>query len=131
MATAPPRTKAYLLKTRSSPTWVEVELELGEANLRCLANQYSTWVDDELTLGDYRAKVSSGEPVVVFDFRRDQLAITWLRQFYRGGFQVSQDDSRRWLVALVHPSGFGNVLDLMTDRAVWRQWRAALPDNAD
>jgi hypothetical protein len=29
---------------------------------------------------------------------------------------------------LIYPTGFGSVLDLMTDRAVWRQWREALPD---
>ena len=128
MATAPPRTTAYLLRSRTSSSWVDVELELGEANLRCIACEYSAWVDDESELLDYEAKLSSGEPAVVFDFRRDRLTITWLRQFYRGGFQVGQDDSRRWLVTLVQPSGFGSVLDLMTDRAVWRQWRAALPD---
>lgn len=127
MATPPPRTRAHLLRTRSSSSWLTVELELGEANLRCVTREYCRWVDEELALGDCEAQLSSGNPVVVFDFRRDRLAITWLRQFYRGGFQVSQDDSRRWLVALVQPTGFGSVLDLMTDRAVWRQWRAALP----
>jgi hypothetical protein len=128
MATAPPLTKAYLLRSRGSSSWVDVELELGEHNLRCTARQYSAWVAEELGCADYRARLSAGQPVVIFDFPRDRLAIIWLRQFYRGGFQVSQDDSRRWLVALVYPSGFGSVLDLMTDRAVWREWRAALPD---
>jgi hypothetical protein len=128
MATPPPRTKAYLLKSRGNSWWVNVELQLSDTNLRCVACQYSKWVDEELALTDYEAKMSAGEPVVIFDFGRDQLSIKWLRQFYRGGFQVSQGDSRRWLIALVHPSGFDNVLDLMTDRAVWRQWRAALPD---
>jgi hypothetical protein len=66
--------------------------------------------------------------LLIFDFPRDELTVTWLRQFYRGGFQVRLGDSRRWFIALVYPSGFGSVLDLMTDRAVWRQWRAALPD---
>jgi hypothetical protein len=129
MATAPPATKAYLLKSRSSPTWVNVELELGPSNLRCIAREYSKWVDDALELADYKSKLTSDEPVVIFDFPRDELTVTWLRQFYRGGFHVRLGDSRRWLIALVYPSGFGNVLDLMTDRAVWRQWRAALPDS--
>jgi hypothetical protein len=131
MATAPPRTKAYLLKSRSASSWVNVELELGATCVRCIACEYSTWVDEELGLTDYKSKLSSGEPVVIFDFRRDHSAIKWLRQFYRGGFQVSQDDSRRWLIALICPSGFGSMLDLMTDRAVWRQWRTALPDTPD
>jgi hypothetical protein len=130
MATAPPKTKAYLLKSRGNSWWVNVDLELGDDTLRCTAREYSKWVDEELALTDYRAKLSAEEPVVIFDFARDRLTINWLRQFYRGGFQVSQDDSRRWLVALVYPSGFNNVLDLMTDRAVWRQWRAALPDGS-
>ncbi|OMC13604.1 hypothetical protein [Mycobacterium sp. SP-6446] len=128
MATAPPQTKAYLLKNRGNSWWVNVELQLTDTNLRCVASEYSKWVDEELGLTDYKAKLSSGEPVVVFDFRRDQLTIKWLRQFYRGGFRVSQGDSREWLVSLVYPSGFGSLLDLMTDRALWRQWRAALPD---
>ena len=130
MATAPPGTKAYLLESRGSSSWLNVELELGEENLVCLAKDYSAWLAEELGLADYRAQLSAGQPVVIFDFRRDRLAITWLRQFYRGGFQVSQDDSRRWLVSLVYPGGFGSVLDLMTDRAVWRRWRAALPDTS-
>jgi len=107
--------------------WVDVEIELGDENLRCVTREYSWWVDEELGLLDYEAKISLGEPVVVFDYRRDQIETTWLRQFYRGGFQVSQGNSRRWLITLVYPSGFGSLLDLMTDRAVWRSWRSALP----
>lgn len=53
MATAPPRTKAYLLKSRSSSSWVDVELELDDTNLRCVAGEYSSWVDQELGLTDY------------------------------------------------------------------------------
>jgi hypothetical protein len=130
MTTAPPSTRAYLLKSRGSASWVNVELELGATSLRCLAREYSGWVDEELGLTDYRAKLSAGEPVVLFDFGRDELAMTWLRQFYRGGFQVRLGDSRRWLITLCYPTGFASVLDLMTDRAIWRQWRAALPDTA-
>jgi hypothetical protein len=128
MASAPPKTKAYLLKSRGNSWWVNVELQLTDTNLRCVACEYSQWVDEELGLTDYKAKLSAGEPVVIFDFPRDELTIKWLRQFFRGGFEVSQGDSRRWLVALIYPTGFGSLLDLMTDRAVWRQWRAALPD---
>ncbi|GLP76946.1 hypothetical protein TUM20983_40560 [Mycobacterium antarcticum] len=127
MATAPPWTTAYLLKSRSSSTWVDVEIELGDENLRCVTREYSRWVDEELGFLDYEATLSLGEPVVVFDYRRDQIETRWLRQFYRGGFQVSQGNSRRWLITLVYPSGFGSLLDLMTDRAVWRSWRSALP----
>jgi hypothetical protein len=130
MSSAPPHTKAYLLKSRGNSWWVNVELELTDTTLRCVASEYSTWVDEELGLTDYKARLSAGEPVVIFEFDRGELAIKWLRQFYRGGFQISQGDSRQWLVSLVYPSGFGNVLDLMTDRAVWRQWREALPETA-
>ncbi len=128
MASAPPKTKAYLLKSRGNSWWVNVELQLTDTHLRCVACEYSKWVDEELGLTDYKAKLDSGEPVVIFDFPRDQLTIKWLRQFFRGGFEVSQGDSRRWLVALIYPTGFGTMLDLMTDRAVWRQWREELPD---
>ena len=130
MSSAPPHTKAYLLKSRGNSWWVNVELELTDRTLRCVASEYSTWVDEELGLTDYKDRLAAGEPVVIFEFDRGQLAIKWLRQFYRGGFQISQGDSRQWLVSLVYPSGFGNVLDLMTDRAVWRQWREALPETA-
>lgn len=129
MATAPPRSKAYLLKSRSNTWWVNVELELTDTRLRCLASEYAKWVDAELGLTDYQAKLSAGEEVVIFDFPRDTLNLKWLRQFYRGGCEVSHADSRKWLVSLVYPSGFGSVLDLMTDRAIWRQWREALPDS--
>jgi hypothetical protein len=128
MATAPPKTKAYLLKSRGNSWWVNVELQLTDTNLRCVACEYSKWVDEELGLTDYQAKLSAGEPVVIFDFPRDQLTVKWLRQFFRGGFEVSHGDSRRWLVALICPTGFGSMLDLMTDRATWRRWREALPD---
>ena len=70
MASAPPRTKAYLLKSRANSWWVNVELELTDTNVRCLASEYSKWVDEELGLGDYKAKLSAGEEVVVFDFPR-------------------------------------------------------------
>lgn len=130
MSSAPPHTKAYLLKSRGNSWWVNVELELTDTTLRCVASEYSKWVDEELGLTDYKDRLAAGEPVVIFEFDRGQLAIKWLRQFYRGGFQISQGDSRQWLVSLVYPSGFGNVLDLMTDRAVWRQWREALPETA-
>jgi hypothetical protein len=130
MSSAPPHTKAYLLKSRGNSWWVNVELELTDTTLRCVTTEYSNWVDEELGLTDYQERLAAGEPVVIFEFDRGQLAIKWLRQFYRGGFQISQGDSRQWLVSLVYPSGFGNVLDLMTDRAVWRQWREALPETA-
>jgi hypothetical protein len=130
MASAPPHTKAYLLKSRGNSWWVNVELELTDAKLRCITREYSKWVDEELGLTDYKEKLAAGEPVVIFEFDRDQIAIKWLRQFYRGGFQISQGDSRQWLVSLVYPSGFGSLLDLMTDRAVWRRWREALPEAA-
>lgn len=130
MSSAPPHTNAYLLKSRGNSWWVNVELELTDTTLRCVASEYSKWVDEELGLTDYKERLAAGEPVVIFEFDRGQLAIKWLRQFYRGGFQISQGDSRQWLVSLVYPSGFGNVLDLMTDRAVWRQWREALPEVA-
>jgi hypothetical protein len=130
MSSAPPHTKAYLLKSRGNSWWVNVELELTDTTLRCVASEYSKWVDEELGLTDYKERLAAGEPVVIFEYDRRQLAIKWLRQFYRGGFQISQGDSRQWLVSLVYPSGFGSVLDLMTDRAVWRQWREALPEAA-
>ncbi|MEN4450473.1 hypothetical protein [Mycobacterium sp. SM3041] len=128
MATAPPRTKAYLLRSRTNTWWVNVELELTDTQVRCLASEYSKWVDDQLGLPDYKAKLSAGEEVVIFDFPRDAVTVTWLRQLYRGGCEVSRGNSRKWVVSLVYPSGFGSVLDLMTDRAIWRQWREELPD---
>ncbi|WP_167101411.1 hypothetical protein [Mycobacterium sp. DL592] len=130
MASAPPRSKAYLLKSRNNSWWVNVDLELTDSSVRCIASEYAKWVDQELGLTDYKAKLSAGEEVVIFDFPRDAATVTWLGQFYRGGCEVSYGDSRRWIVSLVYPSGFGSVLDLMTDRAIWRQWREELPGNA-
>jgi hypothetical protein len=127
MVSAPPRTKAYLLKSRANSWWVNVELELTDTQVRCIASEYSKWVDQELGLSDYEAKLSAGEEVVIFEFPRDEVSVKWLRQLYRGGCEVSCGDSRKWLVSLVYPSGFGTMLDLMTHRAIWRQWREALP----
>jgi hypothetical protein len=127
MATAPPRTKAYLLKSRGNSWWVNVELELTDTKVRCLASEYSKWVGEELGLGDYKAKLSAGEEVVIFDFPRDAVTVKWLRQFFRGGCEISCGDSRKWLVSLVYPSGLNTMLEVMTDRSIWRQWREALP----
>lgn len=85
VATAPERTTACLLKSRSSFTWVDVDIELGDENLRCVTREYSWWVDEELGFHDYEAKLSLGEPVVVFDFRCDQIETAWLTLFYRAG----------------------------------------------
>lgn len=130
MASAPPRSKAFLLKSRSNSWWVNVELELTDTQVRCIASEYSKWVDQELGLTDYKSKLSAGEEVLIFDFPRDAVTVKWLRQFYQAGCEVSCGDSRKWLVSLVYPSGFGSMLDLMTDRAIWRQWREELPGNA-
>lgn len=127
MASAPPRTKAYLLKSRANSWWVNVELELTDTHVRCIASEYSKWVGEELGRGDYKDKLTAGEEVVIFEFPRAAVNVTWLRQFYKGGFELSCGDSRKWLVSLVYPSGFGTMLDLMTDRSIWRQWREALP----
>ena len=81
---------------------------MTDTNLRCLACEYSKWVDEELGLGDYKAKLSAGEPVVIFDFPRDQLSIKWLRQFYRGGFEVS--------LAIRGVAGVAGVLRLVLAR---------------
>lgn len=127
MATAPPRTKAYLLKSRGNSWWVNVELELTDTKVRCLASEYSKWVGEEPGLGDYKAKLSAGEEVVIFDFPRDAVTVKWLRQFFRGGCEISCGDSRKWLVSLVYPSGLNTMLEVMTDRSIWRQWREVLP----
>jgi hypothetical protein len=127
MASAPPRTTAYLLKSRANSWWVNVELELTDTHLRCIASEYSKWVDEELGRSDYQAKLSAGAEVMVFEFPRAAVNVKWLRQFHKGGCEVSCGDSRKWLVSLVYPSGFGAMLDLMTDRSIWRQWREALP----
>ena len=129
MASAPPRSKAFLLKSRANSWWVNVELELTDTQVRCIASEYSKWVDLELRLTDYQAKLSAGEEVVIFDFPRDAATVKWLQQLYRGGCEVSFGDSRKWLVSLVYPAGFGTMLDLMTERKIWRQWREALPGN--
>jgi hypothetical protein len=127
MASAPPRSKAYLLKSRANSWWVNVELELTDTQVRCIASEYSKWVADELGQSDFKAKLDAGEEAVIFEFPRSEATVKWLRQFYRGGCEVSYGDSRKWLVSLVYPSGFGAMLDLMTDRSIWRQWREALP----
>jgi hypothetical protein len=127
MASAPPRTKAYLLKSRANSWWVNVELELTDTQVRCIASEYSKWVDEELGQSDFKAKLDAGQEAVIFEFPRSEVTVKWLRQLYRGGCEISCGDSRKWLVSLVYPSGFGSMLDLMTDRSIWRQWREALP----
>ena len=64
MSSAPPHTKAYLLKSRGNSWWVNVELELTDTTLRCVTTEYSKWVDEELGLTDYQERLAAGEPVV-------------------------------------------------------------------
>ena len=53
MSSAPPHTKAYLLKSRVNSWWVNVELELTDTTLLCVASEDSKWVDEELGLTFY------------------------------------------------------------------------------
>lgn len=127
MTSAVLSTPAYLLQNRANANFTKANLELTDTRLRCTLSEYAGWIDNELAITDYKARLSSGEPVVAFDFDRDQLAIKWLWQFYRGGFQVRQGNSRTWLVSLIYPSGVLSVMDLFSDGQLRKRWREALP----
>lgn len=102
-------------------------LELTDDKLRCTVTEYSKWVEKALGISDLRSRLQAGEAVAVFDFRRDQLKIKWLKQFLKAGFSVSEGGSRSWLVSLVYPTGILALVEVVDGWDVHHQWRWALP----
>ncbi len=86
----PPRAEVYLVENRLNPISTRAALELTDDNLRCTVKEYSKWVEKALGISDLRSRLQAGEAVAAFDFRRDQLKITWLKQFLKAGFSVSE-----------------------------------------
>jgi hypothetical protein len=125
----PPRADVYLVQNRLNPIPTRAALELGDRNLRCTVQEYSKWVEKALGVTDLRSRVHAGEPVVAFDFKRDQLKIKWLKQFLKAGFSVSEGDSRRWPVSLVYPIGVLSLVEVVDGWDVHHEWRQVLPPN--
>lgn len=127
-ASPPPTTKAYLLQNRTNAYFATCELELTASTLRCRVTSDTGWVAERLDIPDLGQRLAAREPVLAFDFQRGRMRLTWLRQFFRGGFTVGEPGSRTWLVSLVNPAGPLAMLDAFFERGVHRQWRAALPN---
>ncbi|KMO70788.1 hypothetical protein MCHLDSM_05681 [Mycolicibacterium chlorophenolicum] len=122
----PPRTEVYLVENRFTPFSTRAALELSEDSLRCTVKEYSKWVEKALGVSDLNSRLRAGEPVVAFDFRRDQLKIKWLWRFLRAGFSVSDGGSSRWLVSLVYPTGLLALVEVVDGWDVHNEWRRAL-----
>jgi hypothetical protein len=75
---------------------------------------------------DLKDRPAAGEAITAFDFRREHLDVTWLRQFMTGAFLVSEGGSRRWLVSLIYPSTLWSLIEAIEGRAIHKQWREAL-----
>lgn len=123
----PPRADVFLVKNRLNRTSTRAALELTDDNLRCTVKEYSKWVEKALGISDLRPRLQAGEAVAAFDFRRDQLKITWLKQFLSAGFSVSEGTSRCWLVSLVYPIGILALVEMVDGCDAHREWRRALP----
>jgi hypothetical protein len=130
MATAPPKSKVHLLQNRANAFHTVGELELTDTTLRCVLKQHSGWVEKELGIDDLKSRIKAGEEVVAFEFDRGRMEVEWPKQFGGGGFSVSQGDSRKWLCSLATPTGFWSIWDLMTERRIFKAWRAALAEPA-
>jgi hypothetical protein len=126
MATTPPRTSAYLLQNGTNAYFATCELELTDSTLRCRVTSDTKWFAKELGIPDLGLRLAAGTPVLAFEFRRDRMKIRWLRQFFGGGFKVSEPDSPTWLVSLVNPAGPLSMPDAFFERGIHKQWRAAL-----
>ena len=123
----PPRAEVYLVKSRLSPLSTRAALELTDDTLRCTVMEYSKWVEKALEISDLRSRLRAGQTVAAFDFRRDQLEITWLKRFLKAGFSVSSGGSRRWLVSRVYPTGVMALVEVVDGWDVHHEWRWALP----
>lgn len=122
----PPRTEVYLVQNRVTPFSTRAALELTEDTVRCTVEEYSMWVEKALGVSDLDSRLRSGDAVVAFEFRRDQLKIKWLWRFLRSGFSVSDGSSSRWLVSLVYPSGLLTLVEVVDGWDVHNEWRRAL-----
>jgi hypothetical protein len=124
--TPPPQTKVYLLQNRANSFFAVGELELTDTTLRCRVTGNAGWIAKELGIPDLKERLAAGETITAFEFARDALKIKWLKQFMGAGFQVSDGDSKPWLVSLIYPSGFLTILDLFDGHSARKEWRAAL-----
>lgn len=122
----PPRTEVYLVQNRVTPFSTRAALELTEDTVRCTVEEYSMWVEKALGVSDLDSRLRSGDAVVAFEFRRDQLKIKWLWRFLRSGFSVSDGSSSRWLASLVYPSGLLTLVEVVDGWDVHNEWRRAL-----
>ncbi len=123
----PPRAEVYLVRNRLIAFSTRASLDLTDDHLRCTVKEYSQWVEKALGISDLRSRLRAGEEVTAFDFRRDQLNITWLMRFVKAGFVVSEGDSRRWLVSLIYPTGILAFVEVVDGWDVHDEWRRALP----
>ena len=125
----PPRAEVFLVKNRLNSISTRADLELTDYYLRCTVKEYSKWVEKALGISDLKSRLQAGEAVAAFDFRRDRLKVTWLKQFLNAGFEVSEGGSLRWLVSLVYPTGVLALVEVVDGWDVHNQWRQALPPN--
>jgi hypothetical protein len=125
-ASPPPTTTAYLLQNRTNAYYATCELELTDTVLRCRVTSDTGWVAKVLDVPDLGRRLAAGEPVFAFEFHRDRMKLTWLKQFFNAGFKVGEPDSRAWLVSLVNPAGALSLMDALFERGIHQQWRAAL-----
>lgn len=124
---SPPRTEVYLVQNRFNPFSARGALELSDDRLRCTVQEYSKWVEKALRISDLNSRLHTGEPVVAFDCRRDELKIAWLKRFLNAGFSVGDGGSSRWLVSLVYPTGLLALVEVVDGWDVHNEWRRALP----
>ena len=128
----PPRTRAYLVQTRLLfPDFTPATLELSDTHLRCTVDRYSGWVEEALGITDLKARLSAGQPVAAFVFRRDHLKVKWLTISAGTAFDVSEGQSRRWRIDLVspgpsYPGDVSQTYQAVRYREAHKQWRQAL-----
>lgn len=127
----PPRTDAYLLQNRTNPNFATADLELTDRSLVCRVTGYAGWLEKVLSIPDLKDRLKAGETVVAFEIPRDVLKPKWLKQFFGGGFMLTDVGGTQWLVSMAYPSGVLSVVDGLNERAKFKQWRHALANSTD
>ena len=129
----PPTQEAYLLQSPINPFPVSGRLDLSDQSLRFTLDEHSGqlttlgWLEKELGMDDLRDRLKGGTPVQAFELQRDQLQISWPKQFMGSAMKVSNPGGREWLVSLILPSGsLYSTYKTFKYRSVFKAWKSEL-----
>jgi hypothetical protein len=127
--------RSWLLEHRLNPFPVGGELIWSAGTLSFtlaeLAAEASLgWVAERLgtDADQLRARLRGGEQVAVFTLDRAEMLVHWPKSMGGAALEVTDQQGRRWLIAMDYPSGgsISQTLSLISGRRKAKVWREAL-----